>query len=115
MYVLDYLIYHLKPYGLMRSLEALPAKLGVGQFLPAPIEKPASSNEDSVDDYDRIYTTTTEKPKEPDAREMDSKEVEKEEAKYREKELKEAEAEYEKSESDTKETDEDVDKRSKEN
>ncbi|XP_017023854.1 glycoprotein-N-acetylgalactosamine 3-beta-galactosyltransferase 1 [Drosophila kikkawai] len=114
MYVLDYLIYHLKPYGLMRSLESLPAKLEVGQLLPAPIERPAASNEDSVDDYDRIYTTTTEKPKEPDAREMDSKEVEKEEAKYREKELKDAEDETEERDEESKETDEDADEDSKE-
>ncbi|XP_017047698.1 glycoprotein-N-acetylgalactosamine 3-beta-galactosyltransferase 1 [Drosophila ficusphila] len=103
MYVLDYLIYHLKPYGLTRSLEPLPAKLKVGELLPAPIERPAASNEDSVDDYDRIYTTTTEKPKEPDAREMDSKEVEKEETKYREKlskEAKDEESEYTEEETD---------------
>ncbi|EDV59562.1 glycoprotein-N-acetylgalactosamine 3-beta-galactosyltransferase 1 [Drosophila erecta] len=89
-YVLDYLIYHLKPYGLLRALEPLPAKLKVGQFLPPPVEHPLSSNEDSFDDYDRIYTTTTVKPKEPDAREVDSKEVEKEEDKYRDKLSKEA-------------------------
>ncbi|XP_034128734.1 glycoprotein-N-acetylgalactosamine 3-beta-galactosyltransferase 1 isoform X1 [Drosophila guanche] len=83
MYVLDYLIYHLKPYGLQRSLESLPAKLPVGKFLPAPVEQQAGSNEDSVDDYDRLVTSTTKAPKEPDAREMDSRELEKEETKYR--------------------------------
>lgn len=86
MYVLDYLIYHLKPYGLMRSLESLPAKLKVGQLLPPPVDRPAASNEDSVDDYDRIFTTTTQKSNEPDAREMDSKELESEERKHRETE-----------------------------
>jgi len=115
MYVMDYLIYHLKPYGLMRSLEPLPAKLKVGQFLPPPVERPLGSNEDSVDDYDRIYTTTTEKPKEPDAREMDSQELEKEEEKYREKRSKEAEEEDEsqKTEEDTKHSNEEKDKHSK--
>ncbi|XP_052850965.1 glycoprotein-N-acetylgalactosamine 3-beta-galactosyltransferase 1 [Drosophila gunungcola] len=102
MYVLDYLIYHLKPYGLMRSLEALPAKLKVDELLLAPVERPLASNEDSADDMDRIWTTTTEKPKEPDAREMDSKEVEKEEAKYGEKLSKEAEEKDE-----TRQTDDD--------
>nr|XP_016945542.1 glycoprotein-N-acetylgalactosamine 3-beta-galactosyltransferase 1 [Drosophila suzukii] len=115
MYVMDYLIYHLKPYGLMRSLEPLPAKLKVGQFLPPPVERPLASNEDSVDDYDRIYTTTTEKPKEPDAREMDSQELEKEEEKYREKRSKEAEEEDEsqKTEEDSKRSNEEKDKHSK--
>ncbi|XP_039502620.1 glycoprotein-N-acetylgalactosamine 3-beta-galactosyltransferase 1 [Drosophila santomea] len=114
-YVLDYLIYHLKPYGLQRSLEPLPAKLKVGQLLPPPVERPLASNEDSADDYDRIYTTTTEKPKEPDAREMDSKEVEKEEVKYREKLSKEAE-EHEDSRNtgkDSEYTEEETNKRSK--
>ncbi|EDW46890.1 glycoprotein-N-acetylgalactosamine 3-beta-galactosyltransferase 1 [Drosophila sechellia] len=109
-YVLDYLIYHLKPYGLLRSLEPLPAKLKVGQLLPPPVVRPLASNEDSADDYDRIYTTTTEKPKEPDAREMDSKEVEKEEAEYREKLSKEAE---EREDNDSEYTEEETDKHSK--
>ncbi|XP_017075049.1 LOW QUALITY PROTEIN: glycoprotein-N-acetylgalactosamine 3-beta-galactosyltransferase 1 [Drosophila eugracilis] len=114
MYVLDYLIYHLKPYGLMRSLEALPAKLKVGQLLPPPVERPLASNEDSVDDFDRIYTTTTAKPKEPDAREMDSKELEKEEAKYREKTSKEAEEDEDsKRTEDDSETEEESERRSK--
>ncbi|XP_017006870.3 glycoprotein-N-acetylgalactosamine 3-beta-galactosyltransferase 1 [Drosophila takahashii] len=113
MYVLDYLIYHLKPYGLMRSLEPLPAKLKVGQLLPPPVERPLASNEDSVDDYDRIYTTTTVKPKEPDAREMDSKEVEKEEAKYREKEDKEEKDHSQRSDNDSEFTEEDNHKHSK--
>ncbi|EDW11999.2 glycoprotein-N-acetylgalactosamine 3-beta-galactosyltransferase 1 [Drosophila mojavensis] len=68
MYVLDYLIYHLKPFGVLRT-ERLPAKLKVGEFMPPPKEEPANSNEDSMDDYDRLYTT--EQPVEPDAREVD--------------------------------------------
>lgn len=116
-YVLDYLIYHLKPYGLLRSLEPLPAKLKVGQFLPPPVEARGrlASNEDSADDYDRIYTTTTEKPKEPDAREMDSKEVEKEDAKYREKLSKEDEEREDsrKTDNDSEYTEEETEKRSK--
>ncbi|KAH8283655.1 hypothetical protein KR018_010797, partial [Drosophila ironensis] len=109
MYVLDYLIYHLKPYGLMRSLESLPPKLEVGQLLPPPIQKPLASNEDSVDDYDRIYTTTTEKPKEPDARELNSKELEKVYIEYVEKdEDKDADS---KGESKTRESNEDTEER----
>uniref|UniRef100_A0A6P4EGE3 Glycoprotein-N-acetylgalactosamine 3-beta-galactosyltransferase 1-like n=1 Tax=Drosophila rhopaloa TaxID=1041015 RepID=A0A6P4EGE3_DRORH len=81
MYVLDYLIYHLKPYGMMRSLEPLPAKLAVGQLLPAPVERPLGSNEDSADDMDRLFPTTTEKPKEPEEKEVESKEIEREEEK----------------------------------
>ncbi|XP_030377536.1 glycoprotein-N-acetylgalactosamine 3-beta-galactosyltransferase 1-like isoform X2 [Scaptodrosophila lebanonensis] len=54
MYVLDYLIYHLKPYGIQRTLEHLPEKLKVGEFLPPPIETPAASDEDSKDDEDRV-------------------------------------------------------------
>ncbi|XP_017096909.2 glycoprotein-N-acetylgalactosamine 3-beta-galactosyltransferase 1 [Drosophila bipectinata] len=115
MYVMDYLIYHLKPYGLMRSLEALPAKLKVGQLLPPPVERPAASNEDSVDDYDRIFTTTTEKPKEPDAREMDSKELESEERKYKETEEDSDSrgSRSRESREETEETDESVDDKSK--
>ncbi|EDW77941.1 uncharacterized protein Dwil_GK24753 [Drosophila willistoni] len=76
MYVMDYLIYHLKPYGLLRKPEPLPAKLKVGELLPAPIDQPAASNEDSVDDEDRLIKATTVKGNhEPDARELSSKEV----------------------------------------
>lgn len=115
MYVMDYLIYHLKPYGLMRSLESLPAKLKVGQLLPPPVDRPAASNEDSVDDYDRIFTTTTEKPKEPDAREMDSKELESEERKHQETEEHSDSRGSRSRESpeDAEETDESVDEKSR--
>ncbi|EDW77940.1 uncharacterized protein Dwil_GK24752 [Drosophila willistoni] len=82
MYVMDYLIYHLKPYGLLRTPEALPAKLKVGKLLPAPIDQPAASNEDSVSDLDRMISSTTVKiDHEPDAREVSSKEVDTEEEK----------------------------------
>ncbi|XP_051858450.1 glycoprotein-N-acetylgalactosamine 3-beta-galactosyltransferase 1-like isoform X1 [Drosophila albomicans] len=55
MYTMDYLIYHLKPYGIVRELHRLPAKLKVGEFLPPPIEEIANSNEDSMDDDDRKH------------------------------------------------------------
>uniref|UniRef100_A0A1A9UIV5 Glycoprotein-N-acetylgalactosamine 3-beta-galactosyltransferase 1 n=1 Tax=Glossina austeni TaxID=7395 RepID=A0A1A9UIV5_GLOAU len=38
MYVLDYLIYHLNPYGIVNIPEDLPAKLAVGETEPPPIE-----------------------------------------------------------------------------
>ncbi|XP_062142792.1 glycoprotein-N-acetylgalactosamine 3-beta-galactosyltransferase 1-like [Drosophila sulfurigaster albostrigata] len=77
MYVMDYLIYHLKPYGIVREPHRLPAKLKVGEFLPPPIEEIVNSNEDSMDDDDKLIKTTTIKstPAEPDSREVDSKEV----------------------------------------
>ncbi|XP_060658602.1 glycoprotein-N-acetylgalactosamine 3-beta-galactosyltransferase 1-like isoform X1 [Drosophila nasuta] len=55
MYTMDYLIYHLKPYGIVREPHRLPAKLNVGEFLPPPIEEIANSNEDSMDDDDRKH------------------------------------------------------------
>lgn len=71
MYVLDYLIYHLHPFGVIRA-QRLPAKLKVGEFLPAPREEVANSNEDSMDDDDRINKTTiNETQTEPDAREVE--------------------------------------------
>lgn len=56
MYVLDYLIYNLKPYGIQRLPGRLPKKLDVGEFLPAPnVELGiADSNEDSINDEDRM-------------------------------------------------------------
>jgi len=57
MYVLDYLIYHLKPYGIVREPQHLPDKLGVGEFMPPPEEVTADSNEDSVEDGNRLNTT----------------------------------------------------------
>lgn len=36
MYVLDYLIYHLTPYGIVNIPEDLPAKLAVGETEPPP-------------------------------------------------------------------------------
>ncbi|KAH8403013.1 hypothetical protein KR222_003134, partial [Zaprionus bogoriensis] len=56
MYVMDYLIYHLKPYGIVRTPDRLPDKLGVGEFLPPPNEAlgTIASNEDSVDDEDDL-------------------------------------------------------------
>ncbi|XP_064553907.1 glycoprotein-N-acetylgalactosamine 3-beta-galactosyltransferase 1 [Drosophila montana] len=38
MYVLDYLIYHLRPYGIVNSPDVLPNKLGLGELMPAPKE-----------------------------------------------------------------------------
>ncbi|XP_017856736.1 PREDICTED: glycoprotein-N-acetylgalactosamine 3-beta-galactosyltransferase 1-like [Drosophila arizonae] len=71
MYVLDYLIYHLHPFGVIRA-QRLPAKLKVGELLPAPREEVANSNEDSMDDDDRINKTTmNETQTEPDAREVE--------------------------------------------
>jgi len=80
MYVLDYLIYHLKPYGVVRESHRLPAKLKVGEFPPPPKEETLNSNEDSKDDEDKIFSTTTVATVavatlEPDSRELDSKEV----------------------------------------
>lgn len=61
MYVMDYLIYHLKPFGLLATSDRLPKKLGVGEFLPTPNEAlgTAASNEDSMDDEDRFVTILT--------------------------------------------------------
>ncbi|XP_054742111.1 glycoprotein-N-acetylgalactosamine 3-beta-galactosyltransferase 1 [Anastrepha obliqua] len=38
MYVLDYLIYHLRPYGIINAPEPLPERLKVGETLPPPVE-----------------------------------------------------------------------------
>lgn len=67
MYVMDYLIYHLKPYGILRTSDSLPNKLGVGEFLPPPNEAlgTAASNEDSVDDEDRFVKTLTNSTRTP--------------------------------------------------
>ncbi|XP_068140312.1 glycoprotein-N-acetylgalactosamine 3-beta-galactosyltransferase 1-like [Drosophila tropicalis] len=54
MYIMDYLIYDLKIYGSMRTLDPLPAKLKVGELLPEPIDQPADTNEDSFDDEDKL-------------------------------------------------------------
>ncbi|KAH8378271.1 hypothetical protein KR093_010476, partial [Drosophila rubida] len=59
MYVMDYLIYHLKPYGIVREPQRLPAKLKVGEILPPPIEDPDNTNEDSMYDEDRMINTNT--------------------------------------------------------
>ncbi|KRF98774.1 uncharacterized protein Dwil_GK27774 [Drosophila willistoni] len=58
MYIMDYLIYDLKIYGLLQTPQALPAKLKVGELLPEPINQPADTNEDSVDDEDRFDNAT---------------------------------------------------------
>ncbi|EDW77942.1 uncharacterized protein Dwil_GK24754 [Drosophila willistoni] len=58
MYIMDYLIYDLKIYGLLQMPQALPAKLKVGEILPEPIDQPADTNEDSVDDEDRFDNAT---------------------------------------------------------
>ncbi|XP_068140286.1 glycoprotein-N-acetylgalactosamine 3-beta-galactosyltransferase 1-like [Drosophila tropicalis] len=58
MYIMDYLIYNLKIHGLHRTLDPLPAKLKVGELLPPPIDQPADTNEDSVDDEDRFDNAT---------------------------------------------------------
>lgn len=39
MYVYDYLIYHLRPYGLINAPEPLPEKLKVGETEPPPVEQ----------------------------------------------------------------------------
>ncbi|XP_034097879.2 glycoprotein-N-acetylgalactosamine 3-beta-galactosyltransferase 1-like [Drosophila albomicans] len=77
MYVMDYLIYHLKPYGIVREPHRLPHKLNVGEFMPAPTYDLLNSDEDSKDDEDK-YLTTTKAPTilEPDGKELNSKEVE---------------------------------------
>ncbi|XP_017873038.1 PREDICTED: glycoprotein-N-acetylgalactosamine 3-beta-galactosyltransferase 1-like [Drosophila arizonae] len=36
MYVLDYLIYQLRPYGIVHKPDALPKKLALGELMPAP-------------------------------------------------------------------------------
>ncbi|XP_060660114.1 glycoprotein-N-acetylgalactosamine 3-beta-galactosyltransferase 1-like [Drosophila nasuta] len=59
MYVMDYLIYHLKPYGVVRSHSRLPDKLQVGEFLPSPEMVTDASNEDSMDDEDDVIGNTT--------------------------------------------------------
>ncbi|KRF98773.1 uncharacterized protein Dwil_GK28004 [Drosophila willistoni] len=61
MYIMDYLIYDLKIYGLLQTPQALPAKLKVGELMPEPINQPADTNEDSVDDEDRFPNATTSK------------------------------------------------------
>jgi len=38
MYVLDYLIYHLRPYGIVNTPDVLPNKLALGELMPAPKE-----------------------------------------------------------------------------
>lgn len=62
---MDYLIYHLKPFGLLATSDRLPKKLGIDEFLPTPNEAlgTAASNEDSMDDEDlfvKILTNSTE-------------------------------------------------------
>lgn len=56
MYVMDYLIYHLKPFGILPTSDRLPKKLSVGELPPPPNQAlgTAASNEDSVDDEDRL-------------------------------------------------------------
>jgi len=48
MYVLDYLIYHLRPYGIINTPEALPNKLTVGELMPVIKEQPTESTSDGV-------------------------------------------------------------------
>lgn len=36
MYVLDFLIYELRPYGIVHKPDALPKKLALGELMPAP-------------------------------------------------------------------------------
>ncbi|XP_034473052.1 glycoprotein-N-acetylgalactosamine 3-beta-galactosyltransferase 1-like [Drosophila innubila] len=43
MYVLDYLIYHLRPYGIINTPDILPNKLAVSELMPAPKETQESS------------------------------------------------------------------------
>ncbi|XP_034669836.1 glycoprotein-N-acetylgalactosamine 3-beta-galactosyltransferase 1 isoform X1 [Drosophila subobscura] len=48
MYVLDYLIYHLRPYGIINAPDALPTKLGVGELMPAPKEPVTEASSEKV-------------------------------------------------------------------
>ncbi|XP_054084235.1 glycoprotein-N-acetylgalactosamine 3-beta-galactosyltransferase 1 isoform X2 [Zeugodacus cucurbitae] len=45
MYVLDYLIYHLRPYGIINTPESLPERLKVGETLPPPVEQATVASE----------------------------------------------------------------------
>lgn len=61
MYVLDYLIYNLMPFGVVRSPGRLPKKLGVGEFMPPPNEALGllDSSEDTMEGEDRLVENTT--------------------------------------------------------
>lgn len=61
MYVLDYLIYNLMPFGILRSPGRLPKKLGVGEFMPPPDEALGllDSSKDSMEDGDELVENTT--------------------------------------------------------
>uniref|UniRef100_A0A1A9W866 Glycoprotein-N-acetylgalactosamine 3-beta-galactosyltransferase 1 n=1 Tax=Glossina brevipalpis TaxID=37001 RepID=A0A1A9W866_9MUSC len=62
MYVLDYLIYHLTPYGIVNIPEELPAKLAKGATLEPPIETvfttqpPLTESPDDLLDTKKINT-----------------------------------------------------------
>ncbi|XP_068151030.1 glycoprotein-N-acetylgalactosamine 3-beta-galactosyltransferase 1-like isoform X2 [Drosophila tropicalis] len=59
MYVLDYHIYHLWPYGIIKAPDPLPNKLAVGQLMPTP---KVSLTEQSTDEASSKVSTDKKTP-----------------------------------------------------